>query len=110
MNASTPARGPRRLRQQPLVLLGGVVGNLGTPLAFIIGLSLRLNLWHNPEEVQQILVGLAPVAAMPINNRVSLMFGLGMNNNGAGLVVAFRDFSLLRALRNSSDSHAVGLA
>jgi BASS family bile acid:Na+ symporter len=48
------------------VLLSGLVGNLATPLVCILGLSVALQLWNDSEEVQQILVGLALVAAMPI--------------------------------------------
>ncbi len=56
----------RHLLSKPQVLLLGVLGNVATPLTFIIALSPVMGLWHNPEEVQQILVGLALVAAMPI--------------------------------------------
>ncbi len=54
------------LAHRPQVLLGGLLGNLVVPLSFIIGVSLVMTLWHNPKEVQHILVGLALVAAMPI--------------------------------------------
>jgi bile acid:Na+ symporter, BASS family len=56
----------KNLLRNPLVLLGGVFGNLAIPLSFIIALSFAMKLWHNPEEAQLILVGLAFVAAMPI--------------------------------------------
>jgi BASS family bile acid:Na+ symporter len=56
----------RHLWRKPRVLLGGVFGNLATPLAFIAVASVLMKYWHNPEEAQQILVGLALVAAMPI--------------------------------------------
>ncbi|MDH5700523.1 MAG: Na+-dependent transporter, partial [Nitrospirota bacterium] len=56
----------RQLLHTPFVLLSGLVGNLATPLVCILGFSLALQLWYEPEEVQQILVGLALVAAMPI--------------------------------------------
>ena len=56
----------KKLLKKPFVLLGGLFGNLAVPLAFILGLSLVLKFWHNVEEGQQILVGLALVAAMPI--------------------------------------------
>jgi BASS family bile acid:Na+ symporter len=56
----------RQLLHQPSVLLSGLVGNLATPLVCILGLSVALQLWNDSEEVQQILVGLALVAAMPI--------------------------------------------
>ena len=56
----------KQLVQRPWVLLSGVVGNLATPLICILGLSVVLGFWNESEEVQQILVGLALVAAMPI--------------------------------------------
>lgn len=56
----------KSLAGRPLVLLGGVVGNVLTPLAFIAAVTVSMRLWHNPDEAQQILVGLALVAAMPI--------------------------------------------
>jgi len=56
----------RQLLHKPFVLLSGLVGNLATPLVCILGFSLALQLWYDAEEVQQILVGLALVAAMPI--------------------------------------------
>jgi BASS family bile acid:Na+ symporter len=55
-----------RLLQKPFVLLGGVSCNLMIPLAFIVVVSFLMHIWHNQEEVQQMLVGLALVAAMPI--------------------------------------------
>lgn len=48
------------------LLLGGVLGNVLTPLLFIGCVNFLMRNWHNPEEVQQILVGLALVASMPI--------------------------------------------
>jgi BASS family bile acid:Na+ symporter len=56
----------KELAHQPQLLFGGLVGNVVAPLGFIMGVSLIMALWHNPEEVQHILVGLALVAAMPI--------------------------------------------
>lgn len=55
-----------RVAHKPQILLSGLLGNLVTPLGFIIGASFVMALWHNPEEVQHILVGLALVASMPI--------------------------------------------
>ena len=55
-----------RLLQKPFVLLCGVSCNLTIPLAFIVAVSFLMHIWHDQEEVQQILVGLALVAAMPI--------------------------------------------
>jgi BASS family bile acid:Na+ symporter len=52
--------------KRPIILLGGGFANVAVPLAFIVAASIALRLWHNPEESQQILVGLAIVASMPI--------------------------------------------
>ncbi|RTL81758.1 MAG: Na+-dependent transporter [Hyphomicrobiales bacterium] len=54
------------LLRNPSLLLGGALGNLFVPLAFVIGVSITMKLWHNSDETQQILTGLALVAAMPI--------------------------------------------
>jgi len=55
-----------RMFARPRVLLGGVLGNVLVPLVFIIGIDLPMRGWHSAQEVQQILVGLALVASMPI--------------------------------------------
>jgi BASS family bile acid:Na+ symporter len=44
----------------------GVGANLTVPLAFILLAAQGLHFWHNSDEVQNILVGLALVASMPI--------------------------------------------
>ena len=54
-----------QLLQNPKLLLGGVVGNLATPLVFILALKYAMGIWHNPEEVQQILMGLALWVVLP---------------------------------------------
>lgn len=55
-----------RLARQPLPLIAGVATNLVLPVAFILATARTLHLWHNPREVQEILVGLALIASMPI--------------------------------------------
>lgn len=60
------ARELKQLAQAPMIMIGGLFGNLVTPLVFIISISFAMSFWHNPEEAQQILVGLALVASMPI--------------------------------------------
>jgi BASS family bile acid:Na+ symporter len=47
-------------------LASGVLGNLFVPLLYIVGIALLLRFWHNPDEAQNVLVGLALVASMPI--------------------------------------------
>ena len=48
------------------MLLAGLAANLLIPVSYILGVSLVMDAWHNPDEVQNILVGLALVASMPI--------------------------------------------
>ena len=55
-----------RQARTPGVLIGGLLGNLAIPLLISALISYTMRLWHDPEEAQQILVGLALVAAMPI--------------------------------------------
>jgi BASS family bile acid:Na+ symporter len=61
-----PAAQLRRLLRSPLTLGAGLAANLVIPVAFIFAVTLAMGAWHNAEEVQQILVGLALVASMPI--------------------------------------------
>jgi BASS family bile acid:Na+ symporter len=55
-----------RLLQKPFLLFGALLCNVIAPLAFLVAVSLLMSFWHNQEEVQQILTGLALVASMPI--------------------------------------------
>jgi BASS family bile acid:Na+ symporter len=48
------------------VLAAGLAANLIIPIVYIFCITVLLQWWHNPEETQHILVGLALVAAMPI--------------------------------------------
>jgi BASS family bile acid:Na+ symporter len=72
---------------KPQVVLAGLVANLLVPVGFLLALFPALQLWHNPDETQSLLVGLAIVAAMPIagsstawsqnaNGNVALSLGL----------------------------------
>ena len=56
----------RGLARRPLALVAGLAANLLVPITFILGVSLVMHAWHNNDEVQNILLGLALVAAMPI--------------------------------------------
>jgi bile acid:Na+ symporter, BASS family len=86
-----------RLLQKPLVLLGGVSCNVMIPLTFVVAVSFLMHIWHNQEEVQQILVGLALVAAMPIAG-ASTAWSQNANGNLAlslGLVLSTTTLSPL---------------
>jgi BASS family bile acid:Na+ symporter len=56
----------RGLLRRPGLLLAGLAANLLVPVAFIFLVARASGLWHNPDEVQNVLVGLALVASMPV--------------------------------------------
>jgi BASS family bile acid:Na+ symporter len=78
------------LRETPrkaFMMFAGFFGNVVAPLIMILSVSLTMKLWHDPEETQQLLVGLALVASMPIagastawtqNANGSLVLSLGL--------------------------------
>jgi len=93
--------------QKGLLLLGGLLGNIAVPLAMIVVVAATMRLWHNPDEAQQILVGLALVAAMPIAGASTAW---AQNANGSlvvslGLVLLT---TLLSPLTTPLVLHAVG--
>ncbi|NJD06686.1 MAG: Na+-dependent transporter [Methylococcaceae bacterium] len=97
----------KHVLRKPAVLVGGVFGNLATPLAFIIAISFAMRSWHNADEAQQILVGLALVASMPIAG-ASTAWAQNANGNLAlslGLVLAT---TLLSPLLTPLVLHAAG--
>ena len=56
----------RRLARRPTLLAVGILANLVLPVVFILGAATTMQLWHNPREVQEILIGLALIASMPV--------------------------------------------
>ena len=56
----------KALTDHKWLLMTGLAANVLIPIAYIFCITLLLLMWHNPEEAQHILVGLALVAAMPI--------------------------------------------
>lgn len=85
----------RTIARKPILALGGLVGNFASPLAFIFAISLTLRFWHNSDETQQLLTGLAFVAAMPIAG-ASTAWAQSANGNmslSVGLVLATTLFS-----------------
>lgn len=56
----------RGLARHPLPLAAGLIANLALPIGFIFALSHALRWWHDPDEAQHILIGLAVISAMPI--------------------------------------------
>jgi BASS family bile acid:Na+ symporter len=77
----------RKFARNPLVLVAGLLANLVIPILFIFGMSQTLHAWHNPAEVQCIVVGLAMIASMPVagsstawsqNSNGDLVLSLGL--------------------------------
>lgn len=56
----------RNLRRYSQALLLGFLLNFCLPLAVIFFISVTMQWWHNPDELQNILAGLSLVGAMPI--------------------------------------------
>lgn len=75
------------LKERPNILIFGFLANILVPIILIVGLRGLLGVWHNPDELQNLLVGLALIIAMPIagsstawaqnaNGNLSLSLGL----------------------------------
>jgi BASS family bile acid:Na+ symporter len=98
----------KQLLRRPLPLLAGLAGNLLIPVAYIFGVTQLMRLWHNPDEVQNILVGLALVASMPIAGSSTAW---SQNANGdLGLSLGLVLFStLLSPLTTPAALYSVGL-
>jgi BASS family bile acid:Na+ symporter len=109
-NAGLGVRAARlwQLLRRPLPLLAGLAGNLLIPVAYIFGVTQLMRLWHNPDEVQNILVGLALVASMPIAGSSTAW---SQNANGdLGLSLGLVLFStLLSPLTTPAALYSVGL-
>jgi BASS family bile acid:Na+ symporter len=56
----------KELVRKPLVLSAGLLCNILVPIAFIWVIAYLMRNWHDEDEAQLIIVGLALVAAMPI--------------------------------------------
>jgi BASS family bile acid:Na+ symporter len=94
------------LRTAPL-LAAGLVANLLVPLAFLFVMTQALRPWHEPDEAQCLLVGLALVAAMPVAGSSTAW---SQNNNGnlsvsLGLVLLS---TLLSPLTTPLSLHVIG--
>ena len=97
----------RNMLRSPLALGAGLLANLLLPILYIVGVSLGLRFWHNPDEVQNILVGLALIASMPIAGS-STAWAQNANGNMAlslGLVLGS---TFLSPVTTPVALHAVG--
>lgn len=98
----------RHLLRRPLILVAGLAANLLIPIAYIFLVTQGMRIWHNPDEVQNILVGLALVASMPIAGSSTAW---SQNANGdlslsLGLVLIS---TFLSPVTTPVSLHAVGL-
>jgi BASS family bile acid:Na+ symporter len=98
----------REMLRGPHLLGIGLTVNLLIPIAFILGVTRAMVGWHNADEVQNILVGLALVASMPIAGSSTAW---AQNADGEltlslGLVLLS---TLLSPLTTPVALHAVGL-
>lgn len=88
----------KKVIKVPTPLIIGLLSNLLIPLAFTLIFALFGKLfWHNPDEIQNVLVGLAIIASMPIAGS-STAWVQNANGNPAlilGLVVVSTIFSPL---------------
>lgn len=99
--------GLRELPQNLKILLVGVAANLLVPLGFIFVVSRVMGFWHNLDETQNILLGLALIASMPIAGS-STAWTQNANGNmtiSLGLVLAT---TFLSPLTTPLVLHAVG--
>lgn len=90
------------------ILLAGAAANLIVPIGFIFVVTQIMQVWHNPDEVQNILVGLALVASMPIAGS-STAWSQNANGNMAlslGLVLLS---TFVSPLTTPLALHSVGL-
>lgn len=92
---------------QPKMLISGLIGNSLVPLCFIILVSIFMLPWHDSEEVQQILVGLAFIAAMPIAG-ASTAWTQNVNGNLALSLCLVLATTLLSPIVTPLIFHAIG--
>ncbi|MCA9802736.1 MAG: bile acid:sodium symporter [Cyanobacteria bacterium HKST-UBA02] len=75
------------LWKNPVPIICGFLANMAVPILLVVTLLSWMNLWHNSDELQNLLVGLAMIISMPIagssaawsqnaNGNLSLSLGL----------------------------------
>jgi len=96
------------LIRNPKPLGAGLLANLLIPIMFIGVVTLIMEGWHNPDETQNILVGLALVASMPIagSSTAWSQNAEGELSLSLGLVLGS---TLLSPITTPLALHAVGL-
>ena len=56
----------RRVLRRPALLTLALAANAAVPVALVLAAGQVLQLWHNPDEAETVVIGLALVAAMPV--------------------------------------------
>jgi BASS family bile acid:Na+ symporter len=98
----------KHLMYSSLVLFIGLAANLAVPIAYTFGVTEALRFWHDPAEVQNIVLGLALVAAMPIAGSSTAWSQIANGNPTLSLgLVLFS--TLLSPLTTPVALHSVGL-
>lgn len=111
----------KQLGNHPRSLGWGLAANLFIPIIFIGLVMIGMSVWHNSDEVQNILVGLALVASMPIagsstawsqnlNGNLTLSLGLVMGSTFLSPVttpIALHSVGLMTTGDYSTDLHAL---
>ncbi len=97
----------RSVAGRPRLLLAGLAANLALPIAYIFLVSAAMTLWHNADEVQNILVGLALVASMPIAGSSAAWSQNANGNLALSLSLVFAT-TLLSPITTPVALHAVG--
>ncbi len=96
------------LLKNPRILIYGLAANLIIPIGFTFFISILMRLWHNPDEVQNILVGLALIASMPI--AASSTAWAQKSNGNLALSLGLVLFStLLSPVTTPFGLHSIGL-
>ncbi len=98
----------KEIRRRPRGLACGLLANLLIPIGFIALVMQSLRIWHNPDEVQNLLVGLALVASMPIAGS-STAWSQNANGNMALSLALVLGSTFLSPLTTPVALHAVGL-
>ncbi|HVU88306.1 MAG TPA: bile acid:sodium symporter [Pirellulales bacterium] len=98
----------KEIRRRPRSLIVGLLANLVIPIGFVGLVMQSLRIWHNPDEVQNVLVGLALVASMPIAGS-STAWSQNANGNMALSLALVLGSTFLSPLTTPLGLHAVGL-
>lgn len=110
------------IRKRPQLLLVGFLANMLVPIILIVSLRGVMDLWHSSDELQNLLVGLAMIVAMPIagssaawaqnaNGNIGLSLGLVLSSTMLSPIttpMVLHFFGTITSGDYSSDLHELG--